>query len=354
MKRYAIVAAAAIFGGFLAGCSGSGGDPATSKKGVGKVNNDEIAESEFYNRLLNVSASDLQPALNPQGPRGVGKAGEYAIQSLVGERMIFQIAKQKNVLPTEAEITAYVAFAKKYQDPRYTLMPQDPFRTEEDWRRQAKSALSFRKMALAQSTVKEADLKAKYEQLKPRLKEQDQFHLRLIDIKEKAKAEKSLAKLAKLPFETVALTDSEDPISGPRNGDIGTIQEGLLTQQMPTLSIEVKKLKPGEYTKTLIPEKLAPRGKMQSQGQPMETRYFIAQLVDSKVGRVPTFEEVKPLMEMISLQEKDPGAFQRVQTQLSDFRDKADIKIMIKQYEHLMDKPKAAGAPGAPAPAKKP
>jgi parvulin-like peptidyl-prolyl isomerase len=354
LKRFAIMAAIAILFGSLAGCSGGGSGLGGSKKAVAKVNGEEISEAEFYNRVLNVSGTDLAASLNPQGPRGLGKAGEFAMQSLIGEKMFFQVSKTKNALPSEAEITAYIAFAKKYRNPQYTLLPDDPYRTEDDWRRQARSALAFRKMALGQSTVKETDFKTKYDQVKSQLKEQDQLHLRVIDIKDKAKAEKALAKLSKIPFETVALTDSEDPVSGPRNGDIGLVPDAMLQQQMPNLAAAVKKLKVGEYTRTLVEQKLPPRGTMiGTPGQQLETRYFIAQLVENKVGRVPTFEEVKPLMEMVSLQEKDPGAFQRIQTQMTEFRDKAKIEILLKPYEHLMDKPKA-GSLGAPVTTKKP
>src|SRR5207237_5133658 len=124
-----------------------------------------------------------------------------------------------------------------------------------------------------------------YDQYKPQLAERDQYHLRMIDVKTEAKAQKALEALKKLPFETVALTQSDDPVSGPKNGDVGFVMD---TGLPPPLLEGVKKLKPGEYTQQIIKALVPPyRGTGQPTTQP-ETRFFIVQLVEIKKGRTPT------------------------------------------------------------------
>jgi hypothetical protein len=325
------------------------------------VNGDKITEAEYFDRVQGVTATELQNALNPQLPPSSGRAGEYAMHNLILEKLIDQVAVEKKLVPTEAEVNAYVAFSKKYRD---RFMPPDPHRDEAGWRRQARLSLEFRKMTIAQSNLKDADVHSKFVELKPFLKSPDEFHLRVIDIEDKAKADLALQQINKgMEFQTVALTQSDDPVSRPRMGDIGFVPEPALQQQMPHLAAAVKKLEKGAYTKQLIVENLPPRGVPPgTQGQPTKNRYFLAQVVEKKTGRMPTEAEVKYLLEMEALVSKDPGAFQRTQSALSQQREKAKINITLKPYEHLMDKVRApqtgtgpAGAPtgaptGAPAP----
>ena len=343
MKQVGFIGAAVLAAVLLSGCSGGGGS-----KTVATVNGDKITEAEYFERVQGVTATELQNSLNPQLPPSAGRAGEYAMHNLILEKLIDQVAVQRKLVPTDAEVNAYVAFAKKYRD---RFMPPDPHRDEAGWKRQARLSLEFRKMALAQSNLKDSDIHAKFEELKPFIKSPDEYHLRVIDIEDKAKADVALQSINKgMEFQTVALTKSDDPISAPRMGDIGFVPEPALQQQMPHLAAAVKKLDKGAFTKQLIVENLPPRGVPPgTPGQPMKNRYFLAQLVEKKAGRMPTEAEVKYLVEMEALVSKDPGAFQRIQSALSQQRDKAKINVTLKPYEHLMDKVKAAAAGARPA-----
>ena len=71
-------------------------------------------------------------------------------------------------------------------------------------------------------------------------------------------------------------------------------------------------------------------------------------LVEKKPGRVPPIEEVRPLLENVMINKKDPGAFQRIQNSLKDFQDKANIQINLKEYQPIVARFKA-GPPQAPA-----
>ncbi len=323
----------------LNGCAGSG------KKVVAKVNRDIITEDEFYARIQRVNAAQLMPALETRG-RMPGRAGEFALQTMIAERLVSQYAAEKRATPSEAQITAYIAFAKKYANPQLSLLPQDPFREEADWRNDVKSTLAYRNLVMQSVKQDPAELQKLYEQYKPQLAERDQYHLRLIDTKSEKKAQESLKKLEKLPFETVALTDSEDPVSGPKSGDLGFVND---TQIPPPILAAVKKIKPGEYTKEAIKAEIpaggAPPAATNTKTEP---HYFIAQLVELKPGRVPTIEEVKPLLENYSIQQKDPGAFSRVQASLREFQEKSEIQINPKAYKSLEAKFKRSAGQGSP------
>ncbi|MGC8668680.1 MAG: peptidylprolyl isomerase [Chthonomonadales bacterium] len=335
MKRHGCKPlAAAIVALALVGCG-------HSQKVVAHVNNDVITEDEFNQRTRDVTAANLAPSLAPGGPRGPAKAGEFAMDSLIAEKLILQLAAERHCTPTDAQINAYIAFAKKYRDPRYTFMPYDPARSDADWYRDARYTVAFLNMVKQQAKITDADLKSIYDKYHTRLREPDMYHLRIIDIREKDKALKALASLKKLPFETVALTQSEDPVSGPRSGDVGFVAE----QQIPGPVLQaVKKLKPGEYTPQIIPAKVNPWNVAPGPGAPVETRYFIAQLVDKKVGRIPTMEEVRPLLENAAIEQKDPGAVQRVQNALREYQQKARITINLKPYDALFEKTRRASA----------
>src|SRR5262245_22871063 len=114
---YIVINIAAV----LTGCGGSG------KKVIAKVNSELITEDQFIARVQRVNAAQLMPALETRG-RLPGRAGEFALQSMIAEKLVAQYASQKHATPTDAQITAYIAFAKKYSNPGLTLVPQDPFR----------------------------------------------------------------------------------------------------------------------------------------------------------------------------------------------------------------------------------
>lgn len=333
LKRHADkLLVAAVIALALIGCG-------QSKKVVAHVNNEVITEDEFNQRTRDVTAANLAPSLAPEGPRGPAKAGEFAMDSLIAEKLILQLAAERHCTPTDAQINAYIAFAKKYRDPRYTFMPYDPARSDADWYRDARYTVAFLNMVKQDAKITDDDLKSIYDKYRSRLREPDMYHLRIIDVREKDKALKALASLKKLPFETVALTQSEDPVSGPRSGDVGFVAE----QQIPAPVLQaVKKLKPGEYTPEIIPAKVSPWNVAPGPNAPLETRYFIAQLVDKKVGRIPTMEEVRPLLENAAVQRKSPMSIMRVQDALRDYQRKARITINLKPYDALFEKTRKA------------
>jgi parvulin-like peptidyl-prolyl isomerase len=312
-----------------------------AKKVAVRINKDTVTEDEFYKRVENVSLADLAPAAQGRGP---AKAGDFAMERVIMEYLMMQMAAEKNVKPTDAEINQYIAVAKKYaQNQAMSMMPPNPFRTEDDYKQEARMALIQRGLALAPLKITPEDIKKKYEEIKGQLTEEDKYHLRVIQVSSAEKAQKALDTLKKVAFETVVLTQSEDPNSKAKSGDIGIVPQGALP---PDFLSAIKDLKPNEYTKTAV--KLG--GRPAAAGQPAPpAQYLIAQLVEKLPGKTPTLDEAKYIAERILLNEKDPNWAQRIQGDISNSRKSADIQVNLEQYKKLVDQIKSASAPPSPA-----
>jgi parvulin-like peptidyl-prolyl isomerase len=326
----------------LAGC-GEG-----TKKVAAKVNNDIITEEEYLNRLQEVDAVALGSSAQQGGP---AKAGEYAMRAIITEKLINQLAAAKGAKPDDAQIAQILEFSKRFPSAPGAL-GINPLKSEADTRRDAALELCVRNLALKPLNIKPEDISKLYESVKGQLVEPESVRLRIVDLATKAKAEEALASLTKgVSFETVAMTKSEDPASRSRNGDVGF--RPLLALPEP-LRNAVKSLKPGEFTKTPVKTEVAvnsPAG-VGAGATPGGVRYLLAQVVERKPERTAKPEEVKPLLETLLLQQKDPNANNRVREMMKETVSKADIQVNIKGLEKVPAAIKAAmSAQPAAAPA---
>lgn len=162
-----------------------------------------------------------------------------------------------------------------------------------------------------------------YEKKKEGLVSAEQMHVQHILVKEKAEAEKVLARLKKgEAFEEVAKQESKDPMSGRKGGDLGWQSRGTLD---PSFEKAAAALKPGELS------------------QPIQTRYgwHIIKLVERKEKRQLTFDEVKEAL-------KDGLKREAVDKLRKDYVDKADVEIYMPKEPAPTEAP--ASKEEAPAP----
>jgi parvulin-like peptidyl-prolyl isomerase len=309
----------------LSGCSG--------KKVAAKVNGDVITEDDFYSRVQQVDAAQLAPALQGQGQP---HAGAYALLDLINEKIILQYGAQKKVLPTDAEVNNFVAFAKKTPNPQLTWIAMDPFRSDAEWTREARLALIMRKLALQPLSISDQDLQKIYVQIKKQLTPPDRYRVRVVYLTSMQKADAALASLKKgVAFETVALTQSEDKASAAKNGELPPLADNPSNTYIHAIVSAAETLKPGGYTQQAL---TVPPPPNQKNGK---TVYFIVQLIEKMPGLTPSFEEARPILEDAALQQKDPNALERVQQNIREFKDKADIQINLKDYQDLLKKDKS-------------
>src|SRR5262249_17121370 len=150
----------------------------------------------------------------------------------------------------------FIAFAKKYPSAPGSLTP-NPFRTDAEVRNDAKLNLCLRNLLIQPLKIAPADVQKVYDMAKSRLVQPAQLHLRLIVKTDQAKALEALKSVEKgVPFDKVALKESDDPGSRQKGGDIGFLPENRLPA---ALLAAVKPLKPNEYTKQVITVDLPPQ-----------------------------------------------------------------------------------------------
>lgn len=324
----------------IAGCGGP--------KVIARVNTETITEKDYYDRLQQVDAAELGASAQMRGP---ALAGEFAMQALLTEKVVLQLAAQKGATPTDADIAGYIAFSRKFPN-ALGAGAQNPFRSEAAARRDARLQVAIRNITAKPLNLTQAEIQDEYNRAKGNLVEPKQYRLRLIEVATEAKAKDALAQLAKgISFETVALTQSEDPVAKARSGDVGFLPEPTIPK--PLLEV-LKTLKPGEYTKQAVRVEAPPPAAPGQPAPPATPHWFVAQLVEIKEPRQVPIEEVKYGVENVVINRKDPSAGQRVSVLLRDFMKTAKIEVTLKGYEGLPKKLKeSAQAPiagGAPAP----
>lgn len=330
MTRYAQGALAAIgLTLFVAGCGGP--------KVVARVNKDTITEQDFYTRVEQVDAVELGNSAQARGP---ARAGEYAMRALLTEKLISQLAASKGAAPTDAQVSDYLAFARRFPQ----AVGPNPYRSEESAKRDARMQVAMRNLMAKPLNITDKDLQAEYDKLKSQLVEPKQYRLRIVEVNTEAKARATLDKLKKgISFETVALTDSEDPSLRARSGDAGYLPEPGMP---PSLRSAIKGLKPGEYTKAPVRVE-APQAPGQPAGAP--PHWFLAQVVEIKDERQIPLKEIRFDIEARVVSSKDPTAGQRVMVLLRDFTKQANVEVTLKGYEEVAKSLKdSASAPVAP------
>ncbi len=332
MTRYAgglcaLLAFAAITGG----CGGT--------KTAAKVNQDTITEEAFLARLADVDAMELTNSARSNGP---AKAGEFAMRALITEKLILQLAASKGASPTKEQVKDFRAFARRYPQ----AVGANPYRTEEGAIRDAELQVAMRNLMAKPLKITDAEINEEYDRLKSELVEPRQYRLRIVETADKARAEAAADKLKKgISFETVALTDSDDPSLRARSGDTGLLPEPAMPAAMKAA---LAGLKPGEYTKAPIRVD-APVGQGQPAGAPVH--WFLAQLVEIKEARKIPLKDVRYDIEGRAIARKDPSAGQRVMALLRDYIKNAKIEVSMKGYEDVAKAVKdSAAAPVAAAP----
>ena len=74
------------------------------RKGIIVVNGEKVSKDEFYQRLQRIPVQTQQ---------GTKLAGQYVVEQMIGEKLVQQLAKKKNVAPTEAQIEAKIKIITK-------------------------------------------------------------------------------------------------------------------------------------------------------------------------------------------------------------------------------------------------
>jgi parvulin-like peptidyl-prolyl isomerase len=182
------------------------------------INGDVIKAAEYYRRM------EYLPGIT----RRVGNAalnyppGFLTLEALITERLVFQLARQKGVMPTEPEIQAEYA-SMLAENPKLLTEAALVGQTKADIDYQIKYNLAQFKLATFGITITDQEIDAFYRSNPDVFTIPKRFKLSVIAVTDEGSKSKIDAELAaKTPFADVAKKYSED-VTRAAGGDFGTV-----------------------------------------------------------------------------------------------------------------------------------
>ena len=213
------------------------------------VNGEPISLSEFHS---NTDLKQTAQVMSPQGPtetRVIGSFGLQSMQELVDQRVLMQMAKEQNVLPTEAEIDQEI---KLQTDLRHDYISalQDQGLPMEAIRRQIAVGLARQHLIMKGVEVSKSEVEDFIRKNPTRFSEPARATLYFIlakTAKRKSEVDKALA--SGKPFNQVAGELSEDPNAKTTSGLYGT---SVIGQMPPRLQEVIAKTEAKHATDWLV------------------------------------------------------------------------------------------------------
>jgi peptidyl-prolyl cis-trans isomerase C len=178
----------------------------------------------------------------------------------------------------------------------------------------------------ARARVNDDVLKAKYDELVKQVTPPQEVHARHILVKTEAEAKDIIAQLKKgADFEKLAKEKSTDPGSGESGGDLGYFTKDKM---VPEFADAAFKMDVGKFSDA-----------------PVHSQYgwHVIQVLDKRSQPLPPFEQVKPQLTNLVLQDEERKV-------VDDMHKSAKIERFNPDGTPVVDKP-ADAAPGAAAPA---
>lgn len=291
------------------------------RKSMATVNGEAISKDDFYTKLERL-----------QIPTQAGNkpAGALVLDQLINEKLIAQIAKDKNAVPTEAQINEKLAMMKKDNPAALKAMEQSGI-SQDEIKQQIWVQQAYANVISKGEKATEKEAKQYYDQVRDMVyKKPEQVNIAIIATKTK----KSIDEASKLlkdgqEFSTVAMRLSEDPVSKQNGGTLGPVAQNQ--PNVPKKIIETAfNSKKGEVS--------AP---FQISGD-KTNMWYILKALDRSPAVTKSFNDVKSsIMENIRVSKGSQKVdFAKI---LAEKRKKAKIDISDKKYQSLS---KVAGDTG--------
>lgn len=277
MKKWAlsIAVTAGLLG--LTAC-GNGGDSeavVTSKAG-------DISKDELYNVMKE-------------------RYGDQVLQELVYEKVL-----SKKYKVTDKELNAQLDELKTQMGDNFEMaLQQSGFSDEDALKRSLKIGMLQEKAAVKDIKVSEAEVKEKYEAMKP------QINARHILVEDEKTAKEVISKLDKgEKFEDLAKKYSTDPGSAEKGGELGWFGAGQMVPEFEEAAYALNKNEISKPVKT-------------------EHGYHVIQLIDKKEKE--SYDKVKSDIEYdLKVEKIDQG---KVQDILANELKDAKVKVKDKDLE---------------------
>jgi len=182
----------------------------------------------------------------------------------------------------------------------------------------------------ARALINDTVLKAKYDDLVKQVTPPEEVRARHILVKTEAEAKDIIKQLDKgADFEKLAKEKSTDPGSGESGGDLGYFTKDKMVPEFADAAFKMEK---GKYTET-----------------PVHSQYgwHVIQVIDKRSQPLPTFDQVKPQLTGLVLQDQERKL-------IADMRKTAKVERFNPDGTPIVETPSAPAAPpasAAPAPA---
>ncbi|MBC7529531.1 MAG: hypothetical protein H7308_18545, partial [Chthonomonadaceae bacterium] len=131
----------------LTGCQG--------EKIVARVGSDPIKESDFYGRSIRMTGESIPKDMD---------AGGAAMVGMIREKMTDQLAAAKNAVPTEEQVSRYLAYQMRVSSPLKTAIDKG-LATEEEIKRGIRYTLEEVGIGTEGAKVADTETRAEYSRL---------------------------------------------------------------------------------------------------------------------------------------------------------------------------------------------
>ncbi len=186
-------------------------------KPIATVNGETIGGMEYFRRM------EFLPGFGKMvGARFIESwPGYLALQQLINERLMLQIAKEKNVYPKDADVTAELDLRLKNTPTLLESLAKVGI-TKADLERQVRVDLAEFNITTMGVNVTDQEIEQHYKDNPTRFTVPKRYKLRLIAVSEDKKAQVDSALAGGKPFADVARDMSSDP-SALQGGALGEI-----------------------------------------------------------------------------------------------------------------------------------
>lgn len=302
------------------------------RKGLIRVNGEKISKDEFYARLERVTVQ------TPQGPK---PAGRYVIEQIISEKLIQQLAKDKEVEPTEAQINSKIGFYKAQGGGDFAKTLRQRGLSMDDLKRQVGLEQAFVNVFTRGIDIPETDVKKAYDEAlaaeNSPFKRPEQVMISGIITVDKAQVDKAHKLLTDgQDFSAVAMQINDDPGIRQNQGKLRWIARADETLPKP-LRDTAFSLGINKYSS---PFKI-------------DNQWLIIKADQKRPEKVMKYAEVKDMIKERMAVAK-ASQTQQFQKDVEAFTKKAEIAVNAERYKDIPESIKKQAAEAMEAAGKAP
>ena len=279
---------------------------------IATINGEEIKGAEYYRRMEYLGGVGKQLGrVYTELPPGL-----WTLDTLITEKLVLQLAKEKGVFPSDLEVTKEIE-SRTAQDPQYLTRYRSSGRTDEELRGEIRYGIAQYKLQTYGITITDGEIDAYYKSAPERFTTPKRLKLRVIAVGtegDKALVDADLSKGT--PFSKVAEARSLDA-SKSRGGEYATIPEDALAPAMKTAVGGLKKGQVSAWVET-APE-----------GQKAYVKFLVDDILPAEKQKLDADLRREVRREMALQRGRIKNDLQK---ELKDLRRKAKIDIAAPEF----------------------